>query len=89
VSPVVKAFLIYTAARLLVLFAVAGLLYLLGLRGFLLAMVALLVSLPVSYLLLRRQREAFGADVERRLAARRARRTELRAKLRGDDEPAR
>jgi hypothetical protein len=84
----VRPFLAYTAGRLLVLLAVAALLYALGLRGFLLAAVALLVSLPVSYLMLRRQRQAFGEDIERRIERRRARRGDLRSELRGEDEPA-
>jgi uncharacterized membrane protein len=84
----VRPFLVYTVWRVLVLFAAAAMLYALGLRGFLLALAALIVSLPVSYLLLRRQREAFGADIERRMEERRSRRAELRGKLRGDDEIA-
>jgi len=83
-----RAFGVYTAGRVLVLFAAAAVLYALGLRGFALAAVAILVSLPVSYLLLRRQRLAFGEEIERRLQARRTRREELRGDLRGDDEPA-
>jgi len=83
-----RAFGVYTVGRVLVLFAVAVVLYALGLRGFVLAAVAVLVSLPVSYLLLRRQRVAFGEEIERRMQARRARREGLRGDLRGDDEPA-
>jgi Protein of unknown function (DUF4229) len=82
----VRAFLVYTGGRLLVLFAAAALLYSVGVRGFLLAAAALLISLPVSYLVLRRQRVAFGEDVQRRLTERRTRRADLRGKLRGDDE---
>ena len=82
-----RALLVYTVGRVLVLFAVAGLLYAVGLRGFLLAASAVLLSLPVSYLLLARQRHAFAADIERRVGERRARRADLRAKLRGDDAP--
>ena len=81
-----RAFLVYTAGRLLVFAGVAALLYLLGLRGFLLVAVALLLSLPVSYLLLAGPRAALGAEVERRVAARRARREDLRSRLRGDEE---
>jgi Protein of unknown function (DUF4229) len=83
-----KAFGVYTAGRLLVLLATAAVLYALGLRGFVLAAVAVLVSLPVAYLLLRRQRLAFGEQIERRMQARRGRREGLRGELRGDDEPA-
>ena len=83
-----RTFLVYTAGRLLVFAGVAAVLYLLGLRGFLLVAAALLLSLPVSYLLLAGPRAALGAEVERRVAGRRARREDLRSRLRGDDPPA-
>ena len=83
-----KAFAVYTAGRVLVFAGVAALLFVVGLRGFVLVLVALLVSLPVSYVLLARARAGFAADVERRMTARRARREDLRSRLRGDDEPA-
>lgn len=76
---------LYTAARLAVLVATAAVLALFGLRGFLLAALAVVISLPASYLLLARQRSALAADVERRLADRRDRRADLRSQLRGDD----
>ena len=82
-----RAFAVYTAGRLLVFVAAAAVLLLLGLRGFPLALAALLLSLPLSYLLLAGPRAAFVADVERRVAGRRARREDLRSRLRGDDEP--
>jgi Protein of unknown function (DUF4229) len=82
----VRAFLVYTAGRLLVLLAIAALLYAIGLRDLLLAAAAVLLSLPLSYILLSRQRLALGAEVERRVQARRARQDDLRGKLRGDDE---
>lgn len=83
-----RAFAVYTAARVLVFAGVAALLFVVGLRGFPLVLAALLVSLPVSYVLLARPRADFAADVERRLAERRSRREDLRSRLRGDDEPA-
>jgi hypothetical protein len=82
----VRPFLVYTTARLLLLAAVGALLYVIGLRGFLLAAFAVGLSLPLSYLLLARQRIAMGADLERRVAQRRARSADLRAQLRGDGE---
>lgn len=82
-----RPFLVYTAARMLLLFAVALLLYAIGLRGLVLAALAVVVSLPLSYVLLARQRIALGADLERRVAARRARSADLRSRLR-DDLPA-
>ena len=83
-----KAFAVYTAGRVLVFAGLTAVLYLLGLRGFLVVLAALLLSLPVSYLVLARQRAALSAEVERRVAGRRVRREDLRSKLRGDDEPA-
>jgi Protein of unknown function (DUF4229) len=82
----VRAFAVYTVGRLLVFVGAAALLYVVGLRGFVLVLVALLLSLPLSYLLLARARAAFVAEVERRVSDRRARREDLRARLRGDDE---
>jgi uncharacterized protein (DUF58 family) len=82
----VRPFLVYTAARAALLVAVALLLYVIGLRGFLLVLFALVLSLPLSYVLLARQRIAFGANVEQRLAERKRRTATLRAQLRGEDD---
>ncbi len=81
-----RAFLTYTVARLAVFAVVATVLYFVGLRSFVLVALALLVSLPLSYVLLRRQREALSTEVERRVDGRRQRRTELRDQLRGDGD---
>ena len=83
-----KAFAVYTAGRVLVFVGVAALLYAVSLRGFILVMAALLVSLPVSYVVLARIRADFAASVEQRLAERQERKADLRSRLRGDDEPA-
>jgi hypothetical protein len=84
----VRSFLVYTVARVLLLFAMALLLYVIGLRGYLLAVFAVVLSLPLSYLVLAKQRVAFGAEIERRMALRRARSADLRARLRGDEDTA-
>jgi hypothetical protein len=84
----VKSAAIYTAGRVLVFAVLAGLLWLVGLRGFLLVIAALVLSVPVSYFLLARQRDALAADVERKVTNRQSRREDLRSQLRGDDEPA-
>jgi hypothetical protein len=83
---VVKAFLTYSVARLAVFAVVATVLYFVGLRSFLLVAVALLISLPLSYVVLRRQREALAAAVEHRVDGRRQRRSEIRDQLRGDGD---
>ena len=71
----------YTVGRLLIFIAVAAVLWLLGFRSWALVLVALLVSMPISLVVLRRQRLAFARDIARR----RQHRRELRAKLRGDE----
>ena len=83
-----KSAAVYTAARVLIFLVLAGLGWLAGLRGFLLVFVALLVSVPLSYYFLARQRDAFATDVERRVSERRAKREDLRSQLRGDDDQA-
>ena len=83
-----KSAAVYTAGRVLVFVVLAGLLWVVGLRGFLLVFAALLLSVPASWFFLARQRQALAADVERKVDDRRGRRSDLRAQLRGDDEPA-
>jgi hypothetical protein len=75
----------YTAGRVALFFTVAALLYLVGFRTYALLLLALVISMPLSYVLLRRQRVAFGEQVERRVDRRRAEKEKLRAALRGDD----
>jgi hypothetical protein len=84
----VKSAAIYTAARVLIFLVLAGLGWLAGLRGFLLVFAALLLSIPISFYFLARQRAAFAADVERKVTDRRSRHDDLRSQLRGDDEAA-
>ena len=80
-----KSVAVYTVGRFLVFAVLAGVLWLVGLRGFLLVFATLALSIPASYYFLQRQRNALAADVERTLADRRARKDALRAQLRGDD----
>lgn len=62
----------YTALRLGLLAAAAVVLYLLGMRGWLLVLVAALVGWGLSYLLLARQRDAAARSLAARDARRRA-----------------
>lgn len=73
----------YTLARVGLFCAVAGVMWLFGFRSWALAFTALLLSLPISLALLRKQRRAFADDLARRRRSRR----ELRAKLRDDEPP--
>lgn len=83
-----KSATIYTAGRILIFVVLAGLLWLVGLRGFPLVVGALVLSIPASYFLLARQRNALAADVERKVTQRQSRRQDLRSQLRGDDDGA-
>lgn len=63
------AFVRYTFLRILVLLAVAGVFYLLGLRGLLLALVAIFVSGLVSLFVLKGSRDAASESLYGRLQA--------------------
>ncbi|WP_163508337.1 DUF4229 domain-containing protein [Fodinicola acaciae] len=82
------AVLRYTFWRLLVFAGCLGVLYVAGLRRWALVLVALLISMPVAYVLLRRQTSDFATSLGGVLARRRAERDRLRAALKGEDEPA-
>jgi TctA family transporter len=56
----------YTVQRLLILFAVAGVLILAGARGLLLWVLAFLISGVISLVVLRRQRDAISAHLASR-----------------------
>jgi Protein of unknown function (DUF4229) len=77
---------LYTVLRIGLFFALFGLLWLLGVTGFLGAIIALALSMPLSYVLLSRPRQAFAALIEQRIEARRVRQADLDAKLSGDED---
>jgi hypothetical protein len=80
---------LFTALRYGMFFVLWAVLYLVGVRGmngFLAPLLALLLSVPLSYVLLARPRAAFAHELELRLAARRAQRAELDAELDPDPE---
>jgi len=66
-EPVPHAGARYAGLRLLMLVAVGGILYLIGLRGWLLAFAAVLVSGVVSLFLLMKQRNDAAINLERQL----------------------
>ncbi|RTL70938.1 MAG: DUF4229 domain-containing protein [Pseudonocardiaceae bacterium] len=76
---------LYTVARIAVVAVVAGLLSLAGVPFLLALLIGLVVALPLSMVLFRGLRARLDAAVE----ASRARRADVRAHLRGDDEPSR
>ncbi|MCW2860224.1 MAG: hypothetical protein JWP48_1932 [Actinoallomurus sp.] len=61
-----RSVLIYTLSRLALLAATAGVLFLVGARGFLLLALAILISGVVSFVLLSRQRDAVSSSVTER-----------------------
>ena len=76
---------LYTILRFGLFFALWGLLVLAGLEGFIAAVVAIVLSLPLSYVLLARPRARFAANIEQRVNAHRENRAELDQKLSGED----
>ncbi|GAA1655729.1 hypothetical protein GCM10009765_01160 [Fodinicola feengrottensis] len=81
-----SAVLRYTVGRILVFAASLGVLYLIGFRRWALVLVAIVVSMPLAYVLLRRQRASFAVGLERVLSRRRAEKARLQAALESDDD---
>ena len=79
---------LYTVLRFGLFLALWGLLYLAGLHGLIGAMVAVVLSVPLAFVLLSRPRAKFAATIEQRVEAQRARRAELDEQLSGDDDSA-
>jgi len=77
---------LYTILRFGLFFGLWGLLVLAGLHGFLSALVALALSIPLSFVLLAVPRARFAANIEQRVNARRGDRADLDEKLAGEDE---
>ncbi|HEY0537363.1 MAG TPA: DUF4229 domain-containing protein [Actinoallomurus sp.] len=61
-----RSVLIYSLSRLVLFAATAGVLFLVGARGFLLLALAILISGVVSFVLLSRQRDAVSSSVTER-----------------------
>ncbi|HEV7192745.1 MAG TPA: DUF4229 domain-containing protein [Jatrophihabitantaceae bacterium] len=76
---------LYTLLRFGLFLALWGLLYIAGLHGLIAAMVAVVLSVPLAFVLLARPRAKFAATIEQRVEAQRARRAVLDEKLAGDD----
>jgi len=74
---------VYTLLRFGLFFALFGLLWLARVPGFLAAVLALVLSVPLSFVLLNRQRQKVAANLEQRIEARKARTHDLDDKLSG------
>ena len=88
-SSLVGTLVAYTLARLCLVAVVAGLLVLAGVPLVLAILIGVVAALPLSMLLLRGLRERMDAGVAAVQERRMAQREVLRARLRGDDVPAR
>jgi hypothetical protein len=77
---------LYTILRFGLFVALWGLLNLAGLHGFVGALVAVVLSVPLSFVLLSVPRARFAANLEQRLSAHRENRAELDQKLAGEDD---
>jgi len=76
---------LYTVLRFGLFLALWGLLWLARVPGLLAGLIAIVLSVPLSYVLLRKQREKVAMNLEQRLTARQARTHDIDAKLSGDD----
>jgi hypothetical protein len=76
-----RTVLAYSSARILLLVASMGLLYLAGARGWVLLALAILVSALASYVLLSRQRDVMSAALSGRLSKAGAKAAEFRDRL--------
>jgi hypothetical protein len=75
---------LYTVLRFGLFLALWGLLWLARVPGLLAATIALVLSIPLSYILLRKQRARLAANLEARVTARQMHRHDLDAQLSGE-----
>lgn len=80
---------LYTILRFGLFFALWGILELVGVHGYLAPILALVLSVPLSFVLLARPRAAFTRQLEARLDQRRTDRADLDSRLEPNepDEP--
>lgn len=78
---------LYTVLRFGLFFVLWGLLFLAGVTGLFGALVAIVLSVPLSFVLLARPRARFAAQLEQRVAAARENRARLDEQLDGDSHP--
>ena len=79
---------LYTILRFGLFFALWGLMLLAGLKDLMAALVALLLSVPLSFVLLAVPRARFAANIEARVADRKAERERISTELDPDDTDA-
>lgn len=76
---------LYTLLRFGLFFVLWGIFVLIGFHGFTAALFAILLSIPLSFVLLAGPRKRFAANVETRMAEHRRHRAELDAELDPDN----
>lgn len=81
-------FWLYTLLRIALFGALWGVLWLINVRGMLGLLIAVLLSVPLSFVLLARPRAALAASLEQRVSDRKAREDTLRARLAGEQTDA-
>jgi hypothetical protein len=81
-------FWLYTVLRFGLFGAIWLVLWLVGVEWLFAAAIAVVLSIPLSWFLLARPRQAFAANIEQRVNARFEHKTELDARLEGATEPA-
>jgi len=79
----------YTLLRIALFLLLVGVLWLVGIRGLLAWMIAAVLSVPLSYVLLARPREAFAQTLEQGVSSRRETKAARDAKLEeaGESDP--
>lgn len=83
-----RAFWVYTLLRFALFFALAALLWVVGVPLLFAAVVALAISVPLSWFLLAKPRQAFAATIEQRVDRRRERTHDLDERLESAGRPA-
>jgi hypothetical protein len=78
---------LYTLLRFGLFALLWFLLWLARVPGLLAGLIAIVLSVPLSYVLLRRQRARMADNLEQRVLARQARQQQLDARLAGEDRP--
>jgi len=77
---------LYTTLRFGLFFVLWAIIWILGVSSLLAALIALVLSVPLSYVLLAKPRAAFAAQIEARVNAHRDARAYLNDQLAGADE---
>jgi hypothetical protein len=72
---------LYTLLRFALFFALWGILYLIGVHGFVAPVLALVLSVPLSFVLLAKPRAAFTRQLQARVEYRQSQRSDLDSRL--------